>query len=136
MTEEQETYTAEEVQQYGESIARQFIEQKQNTHGFLTKVIENDDTTKTGNVSAEELGNPQVTIRGLKELELFSRQVENDDMWADFFHDTAEIQLATSLSKEGFLMNLAVVNRKELADVTNKPKKQNKGWFRKKNSTE
>ena len=47
----------------------------------------------------------------------------------------AEITTATSLSKEGFLLRLSVTQKKELADVTAKPKK-NKGWFRKKDSTE
>jgi len=134
--EEETKYTEEEVKQYGEEIARQYAKESSNTHAFLTKVIENDDTTKTGNVSEEELGNPQLSIRGLKELELFSKVVEKNKLWEDFFHDLAEINLATSLSKDGFLMKLSVTNKKELADVTEKPKRKNKGWFRKKDSTD
>ena len=130
MTEE-ETYTADEVKQYGEAIVRQYAQEKANTHSFFTKVIQNPDTIKTGNVSEEELGNPQLTIRGLKELELFSRDVYDDATWGDYFQKMAEIQTSTSLSKEGFLLKLSVTNKKELADVTAKPKK-NKGWFKRK----
>ncbi len=131
----EETYTAEEVKQYGEEIARQYAQEKSNIHSFFTKVIQNSDTIRTGNVTEEELGNPQLTIRGLKELELFSKDVYMDESWGDYFKKMAEIQTETSLSKEGFLLKLSVTSKKELADVTSKPKK-NKGWFKKKNPSE
>ncbi len=132
---EEQTYTEEQVKEYGEEIARQYAQEKANTHSFFTKVIQNDDTTKTGNLSEEELGNPQITLRGLKELELFSDKVEENDLWTDYFKQMSEITTATSLSKEGFLLRLSVTQKKELADVTAKPKK-NRGWFKKKDSTE
>ena len=132
---EEQTYTEEQVKEYGEEIARQYAIEKANTHSFFTKVIQNDDTTKTGNLSDEELGNPQITLRGLKELELFSKKVEENKLWEEYFGQMAEITTATSLSKEGFLLRLSVTQKKELADVTAKPKK-NKGWFKKKDSTE
>jgi hypothetical protein len=128
---EQELYTEEQVKAYGEEIARQYAQEKANIHSFFTKVIENPDTTKTGNVDEDELGKPQISVRGLKELELFSRDVYMDDSWGDYFEKMAEIQTATSLSKEGFLMKLSVTSKKELADVTPKVKKKNKGWFKK-----
>jgi hypothetical protein len=133
---EQELYTEEQVKAYGEEIARQYAQEKANIHSFFTKVIENLDTTKTGNVDEEELGKPQISVRGLKELELFSRDVYMDDSWGDYFEKMAEIQTATSLSKEGFLMKLSVTSKKELADVTPKTKKKNSGWFKKKSSNE
>lgn len=132
-----ETYTADEVKAYGEEIARQFAQEKSNIHSFFTKVIQNDDTTKTGNLDMDELGMSKLPLRSLKELELFSQEVEDNKLWQDYFRKMAEIQTATSLSKEGFLMRLSVTQKKELADVTPKRKK-NKGWFgsRKKDSTE
>jgi hypothetical protein len=133
---EQELYTEEQVKAYGEEVSRQYAQEKANIHSFFTKVIENLDTTKTGNVDEEELGKPQISIRGLKELELFSRDVYMDDSWGDYFEKMAEIQTATSLSKEGFLMKLSVTSKKELADVTPKTKKKNSGWFKKKSSNE
>jgi hypothetical protein len=133
---EQELYTEEQVKAYGEEIARQYAQEKANIHSFFTKVIENLDTTKTGNVDEEELGKPQISVRGLKELELFSRDVYMDDTWGDYFEKMSEIQTATSLSKEGFLMKLSVTSKKEMADVTPKTKKKNSGWFKKKSSNE
>ena len=130
MSEEENLYTEEEAQAYAEEVARQYAHEKANIHSFFTKVIQNPDTLKTGNVSEEELGNPQISIRGLKELELFSRDICNDKSWADYFKNMAEIQTASSLSKEGFLMRLSVTQKKETADVTPK-KKKNKGWFKK-----
>jgi hypothetical protein len=127
----EEKYTEEQVKAYGEEIIRQHSQEKSNTHAFLTKVIDNDSTLKTGNINEEELGNPQINLRGLKELELFSRKIEKNELWADYFEGMAEIVTAPSLSKEGFLLKLAVTNKKELADVTPQ-RKRNKGWFSKK----
>ncbi len=132
----EEKYTEEEVKEYAENYARQYAQEKANTHSFLKKVIENDDTTKTGNVSEEELGNPQLTVRGLKELEVFSREVYGDESWADFFKKIAEVQLASSLSKEGFLLNLSVTDKREIGETPKKKQKKNSGWFRKRNSQE
>lgn len=130
MSDESSTYTEEQVKEYGEEMVRQYSQEKSNTHTFFTKVIQNDDTTKTGNMSEEELGNPQITVRGLKELELFSKDIEDSTLWSDYFKNMSEIQTSSSLSKDGFLLRLSVTQKKELADVTQKPKK-NKGWFKK-----
>jgi len=135
MSEEERLYTEEEVRAYGEAIARQFAQEKENLYGFFTRVIQHPDTLKIGNVDETELGEPQMTIRGLKELELFCRDVYKNDSWANWFRQMAEIQLASSLSKKGFLLKLLVTQKKELADVTPKVKKKNKGWFKKKDSS-
>lgn len=132
MSDEENLYTEEEVRTYGEEIARKFAEQKSNIHSFFTKVIQEEDTTKTGNLSEEELGVSNLPVRSLKELELFCEDIYLDEEWAEYFKKMAEIQTASSLSKEGFLLRLSVTQKKELADVTQK-KKENKGWFKKKN---
>lgn len=131
MSEQTQTYSEEEAKEYAEAMVRQYAQERSNLHGFLTKVIENDDTTKVGNVSAEELGNPKVTLRALKELELFCRAVYKDKSWADYFKDLSEIQTSTSLSKEGFLMELSVSQKQELSKrLSAKQTKENKGWFK------
>ncbi len=129
-------YTEEEAREYGEEIARQFIQQKSNIHTFFTKIIENDSTTKTANLTEEELGLPPLPVRSLKELELFCRDIYSDKSWADYFKEMAEIQTSTSLSKDAILLKLSVTQKKELADVTPKTKKANKGWFKKGNRRE
>lgn len=128
---DEELYTKEQVEAYGEELVRQYGQEKANIHSFFTKVIQNPETIRIGNVKEEELGNPQLTIRGLKELELFSKDIEENQLWADYFNKMADLTTETSLSKEGFLLRLSVTQKKELADTTPK-KKVNKGWFRKK----
>jgi hypothetical protein len=43
---------------------------------------------------------------------------------------------ASSLSREGFLVKQATTTTKQLADITKKPKTQNKSWFKKKDESE
>jgi hypothetical protein len=130
-----EMYTEEQVKEYGEELARQFAQEKANIHSFFTKIIQNPSTIRIGNVTAEELGNPQITIRGLKELQVFCKDIEKNELWADYFGKMAEVTTETSLGKEGFLIKMSVTQKKELADVTPK-QKSNKSWFKKKESTE
>jgi len=113
-----------------EEIVRQFAIGQHNMHSFLTNVVTSDDTTKTGNVSQEELGYSNLPVRTYKELALFCNDIADDDGWGDYFNKMSEIQTSTSLSKEGFLMKIANTIKKELADVTKKQTK-NSGWFKK-----
>lgn len=107
-------------------------DEKHNVHSFLTKVIEEEDTTKLGNLELEELGEPKLPIRTSKELALFCREIADMPEFADFFDKEGEILTKTSLSKEGFLLKLSTIRTSQVADVTPKEKKKNKGWFKKK----
>jgi hypothetical protein len=113
-------------------IVRQFNESKQNVHTFFTNVIKSKDTTKTGNLTIEELGMPKLPLRSLKELALFCSDISSDNAWNDYFTKLGEIQTSTSLSKDALLLKLSVTQKRELADVSPKEKKKNRGWFRKK----
>ena len=110
-------------------------EDKQNVHVFLMNVATADDTTKTGNLRDDkdfsELGIPSYTVRGAKEMALVAEKIMDNDYFKDYFQKEAEITLATSLSREGFLVKQATVQTKQVADVT-KRKKINKGWFKEK----
>lgn len=125
---------AEMSEEQAEEILRQYSQSSANMHTFFTNVVKSSDTTKTGNLANEEIGLPKVPVRTYKELALFSKDIINDNRWADYFDKMSEIQTSTSLSKEGFLMRLQVTTKKELADVSPKEKKENKGWFKKKDS--
>ncbi len=118
-----------------EEIVRQFSQGQHNQHSFLTAVVKADDTTKTGNVSEDELGTSNLPIRTYKELALFCGSIADDDGWEKYFNAMSEIQTSTSLSKEGFLMKIANTIKKELADVTKRPKR-NSGWFKGKKQPE
>jgi len=113
-------------------ILRQLNEGKQNVHSFFTNIVKSKDTTKTGYLNQEELGMPKLPVRTYKELALFSKEVYGDTSWSDYFDKMSEIQTSTSLSKDGILLKLSVTQKKELADVSPKEKKVNKGWFKKK----
>lgn len=122
---EQEEMTEKQAQQ----ILREFAESRQNVHTFFTNIIKSDDTTKTGNLTQEELGLPKVPFRTFKQLALFSKEIYEDKEWEDYFRELAEIHTASSLSKDGFLVKLSVTQKKELSDMTPKQRKKNKGWF-------
>lgn len=110
-------------------------EEKHNVHLFLTKVAEADDTRKVANIDEEELGKPKLPVRTNLELALFCKDIADMEDFGNYFEKEAEIILATSLSKEGFLDKLAITTSRNIADVTNigAPKKKNSGWFKKKN---
>ena len=110
-------------------------DEKHNVFTFLTNVAVSQDTTKLGNLKEEELGNPSLPLRSDKSLSLWAGEVMENNFLESFFLKEAEITTSTSLSKDGFLTKLAVLSKKEIADVT-KPKKLNRGWFRSKKEEE
>jgi hypothetical protein len=122
------------TEQEAQDLLRQYSEGKANVHSFFTNVIKANDTTKTGNLNQDELGMSKLPVRTYKELALFSKEIANEDGWADYFNKMSEIQTATSLSKDAILIKLSVTNKKELADMTPE-KKKNKGWFSRKEET-
>ena len=107
-------------------------EEKQNAHTFLNKVAQTKDTTKVGNVNNDELGMPQLTVRANKEIALLCTDILRNDYFAAHFSGMSEITTATSLSRNAKLIELAVSQRREFADATKQPQKENSGWFKKK----
>lgn len=103
---------------------------KQNTHSFLHAVATEEDTTKVGYLKEEEVGIPKLSQRTLKELALYCSNIANEGEWASYLNARAEILTSTSLSKDAKLLELAVVQRREVADVTKSKPKANKGWFK------
>lgn len=129
MVDEDIEITDEQVQEMLKNYGAPTPEEKQNVHTFLAKVAAAKDTTKTGYLSDIELGVTPYSERTYKSIELISRELCNDDIWASFYKSKAEILTATSLSRNAKLLSLAVLIRKELADVTDINKKPNKGQF-------
>jgi len=126
----------EMTEQQAEAILRQFSEGKSNVHTFFTNIIQSSDTTKTGFLKDDELGMPKLPVRTLKELSVFSKDVADFPEIGDYFDKISEKVTSTSLSRDGILVKLSVTNKKELADVTKREKKQNKGWFKKKGESD
>ena len=107
-------------------------DEKQNVHTFLHNIATSEDTTKTGNLRDDkelnELGIPEYNVRGCKEMERIARKLMNNSFIADYFKQEAEDTLATSLSREGFLVRQGTTSTKQVADITRR-RKINKGWF-------
>jgi len=105
---------------------------KHNVHTFLFNVATAQDTTKIGNLKDDkqesELGSPEHTVRGCKDMALISNKIMGNEFFKEYFELEAENTLATSLSREGFLVRQATVQTKQVADIT-KRRKVNKGWF-------
>lgn len=110
-------------------------EDKFNVHRFLDNVAKASDTTKTGNLTEEELGMPKLPARTYKELALFCDDVANMDYFSDYFRKKAEILTSTSLSKDAKLITLAISQMRNITQRL-KTKQQNKGWFSKKKPEE
>ena len=132
----EEEVTPQEMEILKEALSSQGYgtpqpEEKYNVHAFLHRVSVSPDTTKTGFLTEEEIGSTPYSLRAYKQLSLESGELANDEIWEGYFLKLGEILTATSLSKEAKLISLAVLQRRELADVT-KPRKENKGWFKKK----
>ncbi len=133
-TQQEPELTAEEVEEQiaqlvGTAPQSQGI---QNVHSFLRAVGKAKDTTKFGNLTAEEVGLPKLPTRTYKELALFCEKVGNMPYYNQYFLAKSEIMTSTSLSKDALLIKLAVVIRKEIADATRTKPTENKGWFKRK----
>jgi len=105
-------------------------EEKHSIHKFLHEVSISDDTTKTGYLKEEEVGIPKNPLRTYKNLALISRDILDNEYFMNHFLAQGEILTSTSLSKDAKLLSLAVIQKRQLEDVTKK-RKSNKGWFKK-----
>ena len=61
-------------------------------------------------------------------MSLIAEMIMDNDYFMDYFKKDAENTLATSLSREGFLVKQATVQTKVVADATRR-RKINKGLF-------
>lgn len=105
---------------------------KHNLFSFFTNIIKAEDTTKVGNLTSDEVGIPKYPIRTLKNASILAPLITDYKELAEVFTEKAEVMTSTSLSKDALLLRLAVTQKKELADVTRAERKENKGWFKKK----
>lgn len=108
---------------------------KQNVHTFLFNVATAEDTTKLGFLETTELGNLTNPVRSYKHLSLFAKDIMKKEGLSKFFGANSEIATSTSLSKGGFLVDRAVIQKREIKDAT-KPRKENKSWFKGKDKKE
>lgn len=136
--EKQELKEAAEAQDEGYSgPIPPMPEEKYTVHKFLHNVVMAEDSSKIGNLTPEELGMAKYPVRTCQELALFCEDVADKPGFADFFDKEGEIVLATSLSREALLIKLAVTtNLRTQRKLSLDEKKENKGWFKKKEESQ
>jgi len=90
---------------------------------FLNKVFKAKDTTKAANLTEEEI----FAVRKLKQAALFAGLMKWDEI-DNYLRNRAEIIIAPTLSRKGFLINAAITQRR----VAEKAKEEKSSkWFRK-----
>ena len=80
---------------------------KDDLYSLFWKVVKTGQSSKVGNLDMKELGILNISVRDCQKIALLARTL-NHPGFAYFFDRQAEIILATSASKEGWLPNLFV----------------------------
>lgn len=93
---------------------------KDDLYSLFWKVVKAKDSSKVGNVTKTELGLLDLTVRDCQRIALIGDALGHPD-FGDFFADQGEITLATSASKEGWLAELFVSQKKFSAKRRDRP---------------
>jgi|TARA_R100000750_G_C2338747_1_gene93255 hypothetical protein len=109
-------------------------EDKQSVFAFLNAVATAEDTAKTGYLRDDkdlnEVGIPKLPVRTFHSLAIIADQIMGNQYFKSYFEKEAEIVTKTSLSRNAKLLSLAVLQKREIADVTKKGGGENKSWFK------
>jgi hypothetical protein len=122
--EEQQSDLTETQQEYQESALDSMDanypiqKEQQGLYQTLWKMITRGDSTKIANLQKVELGDHGITVRDAQHLWKLGDMFYNP-AYADYFKQHAEITLATSMSRDGWLGELFISQKK----MTTKSKK-------------
>ena len=92
---------------------------KESIFTFFRHILGIEDSSKVGNLDKRELGMLDLSVRNCEHLGKLGVMLHNKS-YADFFMNKAEIVLATSMSKKGWLSEL-VVSQKKFSQRTVQP---------------
>jgi len=92
---------------------------KESIFTFFAKVLGLSDSSKVANLDRRELGMLDLSVRNCEYLANLGGMLHNKS-YNDFFMRKAEITLATSMSKKGWLPEL-VVSQKKFSQRTVQP---------------
>ena len=101
--------------------------EKKDIFSFFNKIVGTSDTIKTGNLDEPELA----SVRILRDSAVFAN-VMGHELIRQYIIEKAEVILASSLSKKGFLIEMAVTSKKEATLGKKSQRRENKGWYQKK----
>ena len=118
---EELTLTPEETEELSKLLTN--VPQKDEKHGvfiFFDKVLKTLDTKKAAYLKQDELQ----SVRAYNSAALYAEEMGLNKV-KDYINKEAEIILATSLSKDGFLIKSVITQKKEMTAkaVTEKKKK-------------
>lgn len=109
--EQQYEDSADMQQDYMDDISAPSMRNKDDLYSLFWKVIRIKDSSKVGNLSKEELGLLPIPVREAQRIRLLGYLL-NHPVFGNFYGNEAEITLATSSSKEGWLPQLFVRSEK------------------------
>jgi len=100
--------TQEDIEDYGYPQADPVY----NQHAIISKSIDNSETLKTTFLSSQELGRPLFSVRFMLDLQKIA---EHQDLprIAKYFEDKIRNITHSGMSNEGFVMNLAVTQKRD-----------------------
>ena len=84
---------------------------KEDLYSLFWKVVKTNDSSKVGNLSKEELGSLDLTVRDCQRISLIAEKLGHP-AFGKFFKAQGEITLATSSSKDASLVNLFISQQK------------------------
>ncbi len=122
LTEEEAAVASEYFKHAGQDYPQE--EEKVGLFNLFNKILKLKDTSKAANLVDEEL----IIIRNNKKLAVYA-DIFNLDMVSNYLKELSEIDLATSLSKNGFFIEKVVTTKKEMAARIGKGGKSK--WFKK-----
>ncbi len=103
--------------------------EKDNLFKFFRTILAIKDTTRVANLTRQELGISDISVRGWKRIARYAKE-EGLDVVADYFDAQSEIMTSTSMSIKGFWSQNFVTQIKKEGKIKDKTEK--KGWFSKK----
>lgn len=101
---------------------------KEVIYKFFKEILSSRDSTKTANLSGNELGIAKIGVRHLQEIANYA-EAEQLPMVADYLRDKAEIILSTSMSKKGFWSQLLVTQIKRESKAKDVEAVKKKKWW-------
>jgi hypothetical protein len=113
---------SEDQQDYGDFVTdqqedQQFLgvatgqKERESIFSFFKHILGIKDSSKVGNLNPKELGMLELSVRNNEYLAKLGYLLHNKS-YHDFFMSNAEITLATSMSKRGWLPELVVSQKR------------------------
>lgn len=111
---------------------RDFIRQigeEKGIDNFFLEIIRNKDNLKIGNLTSDEIGLPELPLRTIVQLSHDCEDIPSMEAFVGDFRQQASDMIATSLSKEGFLIKSRITQKKELLGTDKRKTKSKRGLF-------